>query len=91
MKRGKHMNLKQIRKQIDELDDDIVKSIAARFTLVKKLRIEKGKQQVSVQDKNREREIIDRLQNHFADSNISRIFIGKLFKLIFTESKRLQK
>jgi len=45
------MNLKQIRKQIDELDDDIVKSIAARFTLVKKgnskflykIKIERGK------------------------------------------------
>lgn len=79
------MDLFEIRKNIDRLDNKIVKMLDQRMELT--LRTTRFKKKI--QDKKREKEIIDRAAN-IPVRFMSRDFIEKFFISIMAESRRLQ-
>lgn len=80
--------LEAIRKKIDELDNKLLEILELRFSLA----IKTQKFKDGVIDKNREKEVLEKLLNKtksfkYMDAN----FINKLYGLIFNFAKKLQK
>lgn len=86
------MNIKKIRKEIDELDSDLLNTLRKRFELSKKVAEYKYKNSMRIFDNGREKEIIkkgiDKLKKQgFEDAR----FIKKLFRIIIKKSRKIQK
>lgn len=71
------------RKNIDIVDDKIYYLLSVRYNLVKKIKDEK----TTVHDKQREKEIIERLKDK---KKLSNDFIEKMWHLIFMQSYKIQ-
>ncbi len=80
------MNLETIRKDIEKIDQEIINLLAKRFNLAKQTRQFKKQ----AEDLSREKEVLDYLTKLAKEYKLSFEFIEKLYKLIFTESKKLQ-
>lgn len=85
------MILETLRQKIDKIDNRILSLIAQRFQMVKKIITVKQKLHKPIIDRQREKEILKRIEQRSEKLNISVILIRKLYKLIFDESKNLQK
>lgn len=84
------MNLKKIRKEIDQIDDNIIRLLDKRFglaVLAGKAKFAKGK---PLLDKRREAAVIKRMLTKGQKINLDPLFIRDLFALIIDESKKLQ-
>lgn len=81
-------SLKKCRREIDQLDSGIVKLIARRFALVRKIGTLKKQSGLQIRNKQRESEIIDKLA---AGSGFRRAFIKQLYRTIFEEAYRIEK
>ena len=79
-----------LRRNIDKLDRQIIKLIAQRLNVVKKIGETKMRQKVKVFDKNREIEVLARVKKLAKVSEIDPRFIERIFKLIIKASKRIQ-
>lgn len=84
----KNKSIDKLRKEIDVIDGKIVGLIEKRLMKIKKIGKIKKLNNQKINDKKREDEI---LKNVFKDSKLSLIFIKKLYKVIFEESRRNQK
>ena len=73
------------RREIDQLDDIIAEAYLKRCELVRKIGELKKINGASVEDKNRERKITERLTEKYGEENRERI--ENLYGLIFSESK----
>lgn len=85
------MKLKDLRTEIDAIDEKILLQLAARMKLVKNIKDVKKTLQLSVTDKKRERELMKNLVQKGDRLGLAASFIGKLYRLIVKESKRIQK
>lgn len=72
----------KLRKKIDEIDKKIAELLGKRATEVVKIKELKKSRQLRVTDPNREKEILNNLENNY-EKNI--------FQQIFIESRKLQK
>ena len=81
------MNLEQIRLHIDKIDDEILSLILKRIEYSKLIAKIKLKENLSICDKQREKEILKRLQNL---SNKNFRYISPIFSEILISSKRIQ-
>ena len=82
------MNLQKIRKNIDQIDIEILKLLNERIELA--LRTRKFKK--AIHDKDREEQILSRLKVYSNILNlIQNDFVEKLFKQIMIESRKVQK
>ena len=79
------MNLEQIRKQIDKIDDDILNLLLECSRLIAKIKYEKN---IPIFDKIREQEIFDDIKLKSED-NYKYVF--PIFLEILNSSKTLQK
>lgn len=82
------MSLEKYRKEIDAIDKKLLQLFEKRFNVSKKVGEYKKKNKMKIFDKKREKEIIEKRTN---ETKLSSLFVKKLYKLIFKESKRLQK
>ena len=82
------MELKDIRKGIDSIDDQIVDLYKKRMELVKQVADAKKKGGTPTFDPNREREILFRVTNG-ADNDIE-VYIKRVFEMLFETSKAYQ-
>lgn len=78
MKKNDDKNLELYRKKIDILDKLIISNLMKRFDLVESIGIYKKKNSIKIEDKNREKDILDKIE--LKD-------IKKIYKLIFKLSK----
>lgn len=85
------MNLSEIRKEIDFIDETIINLLYKRFNLTLLAGKEKKKLQLETFDKRRETEILERIEKLSSRIKVRNNFFSKLFKLIIAESKRHQK
>ena len=71
-------DLKTLRSQIDKIDEDLLKLIVKRSSIVDKIGISKKKEDFQIIDKKRESEVIKKLLNlhegNFAKDSIVRIW-----------------
>ena len=80
------MILKEVRHKIDLIDKDVIELLKKRFELVEQIMDIKD----SVEDKDRENDILERIKNYVENAK-NRDFFTKLYKIIFEESKRIQR
>lgn len=79
--------LKNLRKLIDKIDFEILQKLAKRFFLVSKIAEFKAKNNLSIYDKKREKDMLKTrkiLANQF---KLNKSMIGKIFRIIFKESR----
>jgi len=88
MKKTKQTNLESLRKQIDKIDSQLAKLLVKRFDLVEIIGQVKLENKISVVDRNREQEIVDRL---LAETDLDKRFVAQLFSVIFKESRKQQR
>lgn len=80
--------LKDLRKQIDEIDDEIVSLYLKRLKICQDIGKEKSKSGKNIEDKNREAEVIKRLTADLGKEEAD--LISTLYQTIFTQSKNVQ-
>jgi len=83
--------LENLRKLIDKIDFEILQKLAKRFSLVSKIAEYKTKNNLSIYDKKREKDILETrkiLANQF---KLNKSMIEKIFRIIFKESRFKQK
>lgn len=82
--------LSELRRQIDQLDEDIIEKMAKRQKVVEEVRAYKQQRHIAVFDPKRE-EYLEIYHTRLSQKyNVSIEFIRELFKLIMDESKRIQ-
>jgi len=80
--------LESFRKEIDEIDLELIKLIEKRLKICKDVGKCKLKNDISVENKQREKEVIQKL---ISKTSLDKRFVSKLFELLLDESKRLQR
>ena len=79
-----------LRKQIDDLDEEIIRLLRTRMQISKKVGLLKEKLHIPIEDKMRENEIIERLTSK-AGKNFSEEQLIRIFTAVFKTSKQVQK
>ena len=85
------MNIKEVRKRIDGIDQKILKLISERFALLPHVIKYKIDNNLPIQDIKREKEI---LQNRIKEAKYLKInpkFVQDIFKNIMVEARKIQK
>lgn len=83
------MELNDLRKLIDDVDDEILKLFIKRMELVKEVAKEKANKNTSIEHKDRESEILERLRKDCPEELLP--YFTKFYDCIFTLSKDFQK
>jgi len=79
----------QLRKEIDNLDEEIIQLLKKRMRISKEVGKLKEKLDIPVEDKIREQEIIERLTTR-AGKNLSEEQLIRIFAAVFRSSKQVQ-
>ena len=79
----------QLRKEIDNLDEEIIRLLKKRMRFSKEVGKLKEILDIPVEDKMREKEIIDRL-NTYAGKSLSEEQLIRIFTAVFRSSKQVQ-
>ena len=80
--------LEALREEINNLDQELLELLEERFVLCEEIGELKKEQNISIEDKHREQEIIETKAN---STSLRKEFVEQLFNLIFSESKFVQK
>lgn len=84
------MKLEIIRGKIDSLDDQMLNILASRLKLVQKLGRIKKNQAIPVEDKSREKLILNEVKSKAVKMHLSEKFVEDIYKFILKESKKVQ-
>lgn len=82
--------LQEYRKEIDEIDNDILSLFAKRFAVVKNIGAYKKDHNMPIINKEREKELIAILTQKANAQNLSSEFIEKIWQTIFGESYKIE-
>ncbi len=82
--------LKKYRKEIDKIDNNIAKLVLKRLKIVNKIGDFKKKQKMKIINKNREKEILKRLQKK-AKSRKEKAYLKNISKEIILNSRKVQR
>jgi len=82
--------LKIYRKQIDKINKKILKLLAKRLSIVKKVGEYKKKEKIGVIDKKREHQIFENLKKQAEKYNLSKDYIDEIFTVIIKNSRMVQ-
>lgn len=86
------MTIKTLRKQIDELDQQLVSILAKRFKIAEKISVEKKKLKMPVRNLKREKEMLKQRTKWFKRKGFSDSgFVKTLFNIILKKSRMLQR
>ena len=72
--------LDNFRKDIDKIDEQIVKLIAKRIAIVKKIGAFKKQNNLPIVDSNRFQDVLCKVKNYAIKYNISPVFIEDIYK-----------
>ena len=78
----------ELREMINQVDSDVLKLIEDRFEVAREIGKYKKENNLAIEDLAREKEIID---SKIKSSSLNPGFVERFFKLLFEESKRLQR
>ena len=84
------MSLEELRGKIDETDTNIVKLIAERIRIAQEIGEEKKKRGKQIDDKEREKGVLENIKSLARDENISQEVIERIYREIVTACKRTQ-
>jgi chorismate mutase len=77
------INLKKLRKEIDKIDRALLKILAKRFKITRKIGFYKKANKLKIQDKKREKEILKERIHLSRKLNLDQNLVEKIFKQIF--------
>ena len=83
--------LAEIRKKIDEIDNNILKLIAERNSLAKDIANIKNQLGIPINDPEREKYIYDRIRKLCKEHNVDENIGVKIFQILIEHNKALQK
>ncbi|OGT46991.1 MAG: chorismate mutase [Gammaproteobacteria bacterium RIFCSPHIGHO2_12_FULL_41_15] len=83
--------IKQLREKIEVIDSAIIKKIAIRQKLSKQIGQLKNKAGKEILDNKREEALMHLYENLSAQYQLQESFIKRIFKIIITHSRRLQR
>lgn len=84
------MSIEDLRRKIDETDAQIVKLIAERVRIAEQAGREKKKQGRQIEDRQRERAVLDKVSSIAQHEDISREDIERIYEQIIVASKSMQ-
>lgn len=84
------MSLEELRGKIDETDTNIVKLIAERIRIAQEIGEEKKKRGKQIDDKEREKGVLENIKSIARGENISQEVIERIYREIVTACKRTQ-
>ena len=84
------MNLEETRKEIDNIDDEIISLLSKRQYLIKKIAEIKKELNKSVLDEKREEEIIEKLKIKSKEKGLDANFVASLYNIILENSRNQQ-
>ena len=84
------MNLEETRKEIDNIDDEIISLLSKRQYLIKKIAEIKKELNKSVLDEKREEEIIEKLKIKAKEKGLDANFVVSLYNIILENSRNQQ-
>ena len=79
----------KLRRQVDSIDGEIIKLLKKRMSISKQVGILKEELHIPIEDKIREKEIIERLTLK-ANQNLSEEQLIRIFTAVFKSSKQIQ-
>lgn len=85
------MKIEELRKDIDKLDNQIIELIRKRFALVSKVADYKKKNDIPVEDSEREKKLLESKKELAAELGIDSNLIEKIFNELLEESRNIQK
>ncbi len=88
--RSDDMELEDLRKQIDELDCELLEVISRRLALMPMVADVKREQNASVNQEERERELMANMRKMAQEREMSPDFVERIMREIIAESKRIQ-
>lgn len=88
--RSDDMELEDLRKQIDELDCELLEVISRRLALMPRVADVKREQNASVNQEDRERELMANMRKMAQEREMSPDFVERIMREIIAESKRIQ-
>ena len=83
-------NLKELRKQIDECDDDLIQTLAKRMRVAREIGTYKKEHDMTILQTDRYTEILDKRGTQGAQCGMDADFIKKVFEAVHEESVRQQ-
>jgi len=84
------MNIEELRKEIDNIDDNIIKSLSKRKDIIKKIASIKKELDKPVIDEDREQQIIERLKEKAKEKGLDENFINSIYEIILENSRNEQ-
>lgn len=84
------MNLEELRKEIDSVDNKIIGLLGKRKGLIKKVSAIKKELNKPVVDKNREQQIIERIKKVSSEKGLDENFVASLYDIIIKNSRNEQ-
>jgi len=84
------MSLEDLRRKIDETDAEIVRLIAGRIRLAEKVGRAKRKQGKQIEDRGREKQVLENVKRIARGENVSEEDIAGIYRQIVVASKRIQ-
>ena len=82
--------IQKLRERIDEIDEEIIQLLKKRMGISNEVGKLKEELHIPVEDKKREKEMIDRLTKK-AGKNLSEEQLIRIFTSVFKSSKQIQK
>jgi chorismate mutase len=84
------MDLEELRKKINKIDNDLISLLFERTELSRKVAEYKKENNLEIYQPQREKEIIKEKRKLAEENNLDAEFIENLFKLIMENSKKIQ-
>ena len=85
------MDLKSLRKKIDEIDDELVEIISKRLSIMPEIAEVKRRQNVGIDQQAREKEVIENIRKKARENCLDPDFMEKIMTEIINESKKIQR
>lgn len=83
--------IEQLRKAIDEIDEELLNLLSKRRGFVREIAKLKESLDIPVLDKNREKKILDAISKKAKELELDVKFIKKLYEIILKNSRKEQK
>lgn len=84
-------NIQSLRKDIDDIDKEIIRLISKRISITKEIGTIKNKNELPIFDFDREKEIFENICNDCIKYNLDEKYINSIFHLIIDYSKETQR
>lgn len=88
--RSDAMELEDLRRQIDEIDEELVEVISRRLSIMPEVAEIKRSQNVGIDQEEREREVLENIRRKAGEKGLDPDFVERIMIEIISESKKIQ-